>query len=289
MTITEAALPVRGDVVSWKATDSGEISGYLSVFNHVDQEDDVVMPGAFADVIDEWRRSGEPMPLLADHDRSTGGVIGRVVELVEDRIGVKFRARFASTPKAQDVRTKVLEGHVKGVSYGYVAGRRPGWHQGRAVKFIDRIEKLFEVTISPWPVNRLAAITSAKAGAAWPTMPLPAASEVVTVAETIRRSHEALARAEMQHKARWLEAHGWPGSAIVEAVGVERAYEMAMTAYEAARPEREAAEERKATARAQARAEVAWQRGYAEIHQRAAQPCGRCRGCRHQLGQCDYR
>jgi HK97 family phage prohead protease len=225
------------------------------------------------------------MPLLADHERSTSGVIGRVIALAEDTIGVKFRARFGSTAKAQEIRRNVLEGHIKGVSYGYLAERRPGWHEGRAVTFIDRIRRLVEVTISPWPVNRLAQVTGAKAGPYTPAMPLPAASRVLTVSQQILEHHDRPRRQELARKARFTEDVGWPPRSIVDAVGVEAAYGMAMV--HAAGQARVDDERTKAQRQAQRDAEAA--RQLDEIHERAARPCGRCHGCRHQLGRCDYR
>src|SRR6266581_1150808 len=89
----------------WKAVtggDSGELSGYMSVFNVLDQEGDVVVPGAFKKTFADWNRAKAPMPLIADHQTSTDGVIGSVTHMAEDGVGAKIRARFSSTQKAQN-------------------------------------------------------------------------------------------------------------------------------------------------------------------------------------------
>ena len=64
----------------WKAADdtgNGELSGYLSVFNVLDQGGDVVVPGAFKRTFDGWNRSKTRMPLIDGHQLTGEGVIGR--------------------------------------------------------------------------------------------------------------------------------------------------------------------------------------------------------------------
>jgi HK97 family phage prohead protease len=141
----------------WKAAgDSGELEGYASVFNNIDDVGDVVLPGAFKKTLDSWSRAKQPLPLIADHQLSTDGVIGSVVRAAEDHFGLKVRARFSSTPKAQSVRTNMLEGHIKGMSFTYEPRRSyPGEKNGRRVRFLQEL-RLFEVTVSPFPVNELA-------------------------------------------------------------------------------------------------------------------------------------
>jgi HK97 family phage prohead protease len=148
----------------WKAAgDSGELEGYASVFNNVDQGGDVVLPGAFKKTLDGWSRARQPMPLLADHQLSTDGVIGSVVHAVEDHFGLKVRARFSSIPKAQDIRTRMIEGHLRGMSFTYEPKRSyRGEKDGKQVRFLQEV-RIYEATVTPFPMNELA-LASAKAG-----------------------------------------------------------------------------------------------------------------------------
>lgn len=161
-------LPVE---VDWKAGASpGEVEGFASVFGNVDLEGDVVMPGAFRKTISDWKHASQPMPLIADHQLDTDGVIGSVVDLAErargQLAGLWFKARFARTQKAQDVRQNVLDGHIRGTSFTYEPIRwRPGTGSigGKAVRrFLDEL-RAWEITLSPFPVNQLAGVTDAKA------------------------------------------------------------------------------------------------------------------------------
>jgi HK97 family phage prohead protease len=151
--------------VEWKTTagsGTGELEGYASVFGNVDQDGDVVLPGAFRKTLADWSRSRQPLPLIADHDLTTGGVIGSVKQAREDGIGLRIRAGFSSDPKAQSIRTKMIEGHLKGMSFTYQAVKHyMGQMAGKSARFLQEV-KLFEATVTPFPMNTLA-VASAKA------------------------------------------------------------------------------------------------------------------------------
>jgi HK97 family phage prohead protease len=148
----------------WKATgDAGELEGYVSVFNNVDQGGDVVLPGAFKKTLADWSNARQPLPLIADHQLTTEGVIGSVVQAREDTYGLNVRARFSSIPKAQEIRTRMIEGHVRGMSFTYEPKRsHMGEKDGRRVRYLQEV-RIFEATITPFPMNQLA-LASAKAG-----------------------------------------------------------------------------------------------------------------------------
>lgn len=155
-------------VLEWKtAGSSGELEGYASVFGNVDQGGDVVLPGAFRKTLADWSRSKQPLPLIADHDLTTDGVIGSVREAREDAVGLKIRAGFSSDPKAQSVRVKMIEGHLSGMSFTYQAIKHyMGQVAGKSARFLQEL-KLFEATVTPFPMNTLA-LASAKADSAKP-------------------------------------------------------------------------------------------------------------------------
>jgi HK97 family phage prohead protease len=137
----------------WKTAgdSSGELEGYVSVFNNVDLGNDVVLPGAFKKTLGDWARARQPLPLIADHNLTTDGVIGSVADAKEDGHGLWVRARFSSDQRAQSVRTKMIEGHVRGMSFTYEAIKHyMGSLAGKSVRFLQEI-KLFEATITPVP------------------------------------------------------------------------------------------------------------------------------------------
>jgi HK97 family phage prohead protease len=151
--------------VEWKTAAGagpGELEGYASVFGNVDQGGDVVLPGAFRNTLRYWAKQAQPLPLIADHQLSTDGVIGSVHDAREDATGLRVRARFSADPKAQSIRGKMIEGHIRGLSFTYEAVKHHlGTVAGKSVRYLQEL-KLFEATVTPFPMNELA-IGSAKA------------------------------------------------------------------------------------------------------------------------------
>jgi hypothetical protein len=85
-----------------------------------------------------------------------------VREAREDQTGLWIKAGFSSDPKAQSVRTKMIEGHLRGMSFTYDAVKHyMGQQAGKAVRYLQEL-KLFEATVTPFPMNTLA-MAAAKA------------------------------------------------------------------------------------------------------------------------------
>lgn len=149
--------------VEWKAADDGTVEGYASTFGNVDLQGDVVVKGAFKKTISERVKNGD-VALLADHNPSTRDVLGTVIQAREDEKGLRFRAKFSSVASAQEVRTKLLEGHLKKLSIGYSP---INWEYGRGkddepVRLLKEV-KLYEVSVVVFPANPQAAVSSVKA------------------------------------------------------------------------------------------------------------------------------
>jgi HK97 family phage prohead protease len=141
----------------WKSLDSGELEGYAAIFNIPDDESDVIRPGAFRKTLNDRRQSGQPLPLLADHNLSTDGVIGSVTHAAEeDQHGLRVRAKFSGIAKAQDIRARMVEGHIRGMSFTYQTIRsRAGTLAGKAVRYLEEL-RLFEATVTPFPMHPMA-------------------------------------------------------------------------------------------------------------------------------------
>lgn len=150
------ALPVE-----WKADPaSGGLVGYASTFGNVDLGGDLVAPGAFAATIADIKANG--IPLLADHRADTASVLGTIHDAEEDTTGLQVRARFSSAPSAQEVRTKLLEGHLGKMSIGYEAlDYAYEQRDGQQVRILTQI-KLWEVSVVVMPMNPEAVIAGVK-------------------------------------------------------------------------------------------------------------------------------
>jgi len=82
-------------------------------------------------------------------------VIGSVHDAREDATRPAGAGPVSSDQKAQSVRTKMVEGPPEGMSFTYQAVKHYlGQHAGKSARFLQEL-KLFEVTVSPFPINEL--------------------------------------------------------------------------------------------------------------------------------------
>ena len=140
---------------------SGTLEGYASVFGNVDLGGDVVVPGAFTKTIAE--RLGKKMIKLYDCHKTYDGcgpVIGVVEDAKEDNYGLWFKARFSSVQLAQDIRTKVKEGILNALSFGFDV-MQDSLDKSKNIRYLKEL-KLYEVSVVPWGMNPKAAIEGVK-------------------------------------------------------------------------------------------------------------------------------
>ena len=115
------AVPVKVKADATDGLEDGQFDALVSVFGNVDSYGDVVMPGAFADTLAEWKASGNPIPVLWSHQiGDPDSHIGYVVDAVETEKGLQVRAQLdLDEPKAAKVY-KLLKGRrVTQFSFSY--------------------------------------------------------------------------------------------------------------------------------------------------------------------------
>jgi len=103
-----------------KGLDStGEFSGYASVFDVVDSGNDMVVKGAFAESLRERNKSGDPFPILWQHD--TKEPLGPYHEVREDEKGLFVRGKLLvnTVAKAKEAYSLLESKTVTGLSIGY--------------------------------------------------------------------------------------------------------------------------------------------------------------------------
>jgi HK97 family phage prohead protease len=158
----DGVVPVRWDVAK-AGDDPGTLTGWASVYNTIDRQEDVVIPGAFKKTLAEWRTSKRVIPLTLDHKKNAEGVIGSLVKAEDTPLGLRTTFRFASTPDAQTARVKAREGHLTGLSVeGGAVNPTVQVVDGRPVRLLKEIA-LMSVGLSPFPANTGALVTVAKA------------------------------------------------------------------------------------------------------------------------------
>ena len=166
MTIERLRIGVDGVVpVQWEAEksgDSGTLTGWASVYNVVDQQDDVVLPGAFRKTLSEWRASKRVIPLTKDHTNTTDGVIGSLAKVEDTAYGLKTTFAFSSDPDAQKIRTRAREGHLNGLSiWGAIHQKSMDTVAGKSVRLLKELGLAF-VGLTPMPANTDSLVLTAK-------------------------------------------------------------------------------------------------------------------------------
>lgn len=141
--------------------DFGFVEGYASVFNNVDLGGEVVVKGAFAKSLKERLKKGM-IKLYDSHMVYAGSetVIGLVEDAKEDEYGLWFRARFSSVQRAQDVRTKIREGVLNALSFGYEV-IKDDVDEAKKVRYLKEL-RIYEISVVPWGMNPKAMIEAVK-------------------------------------------------------------------------------------------------------------------------------
>ena len=134
------------------ASDSGEFEAVLSVPT-LDRDGEIIDPFAFA-----------PLPskitIDIDHGMSVASTVGSGTPFYAPDGTLMFRGAFASTARAQEVRTLVKEGHVDRMSVAYRAARYEIDPEDGIMHL--RSGELLNAAIVPVPSNREAEILSVK-------------------------------------------------------------------------------------------------------------------------------
>jgi HK97 family phage prohead protease len=137
---------------------NGSFSGYGSVFGVLDRSGEIVVKGAFAETIPEFKQHGF---IAVAHDWDALPVAS-VRDCYEDDRGLFIDAEFHSTPAAQAARTYVRERLQRkksvGLSIGYWVRDSAPSREGLLLKQID----LAEISLVSVPANPQAGVGRAK-------------------------------------------------------------------------------------------------------------------------------
>lgn len=169
---------------------TGSFEGYGSTFGHVDSYGDRIMPGAYADTIENFLKRGAS---LLSHDWASLP-IGTITEAKEDSIGLWLLSHYHSIQSAQDARTVAKEridrGANVGLSIGYMA---TDWKYVREegadwpIRELLAIE-LFEISQVLVPADSYAGVNGVKSGIPF----VDEAEELVTSAESFVKRSQAI-------------------------------------------------------------------------------------------------
>ena len=140
-----------------KASSSGQLEGYASLFGVTDSYGDVVDAGAFDATLADWKGKGRLPPMLWSHNQTEP--IGAWTAMAPDSKGLHVKGKLASKGKAAEVRELLDMQAVDGASIGYlpvVEDYRDGVNHLREIR-------LFEISLCVLPAladARVAALKS---------------------------------------------------------------------------------------------------------------------------------
>ena len=150
----------RSFVLELKAADDGTVEGYGSVFDVVDNYDDVIAKGAFKASLDAHKAAGTMPAMLWQHDASQP--IGIWTEMVEDSRGLRIKGMLAlETTKGKEVHALLKLGALNGLSIGFMS-KQWGYDRDTDVRTLTEVD-LWEVSLVTFPANQKARVTNVKA------------------------------------------------------------------------------------------------------------------------------
>ena len=140
--------------------DSGEFAGYAAAFGNVDLGGDVILPGAFAKTLSDFKNRSSQPALLWSHDHSMP--IGRILSLQEDQKGLLMQGKLTLATRAGSEAYALLkDGAMGGMSIGYSIPDGGAQYDAntRLLKELD----LYEISLVAVPMNPKAQVTAVKA------------------------------------------------------------------------------------------------------------------------------
>lgn len=138
-------------------TTNGLIEGYASTFGTVDGAGDTVLPGAFAESLEN---RSTPVRMFYQHDRSQ--VIGKWLEIREDDVGLFVVGEL--TPGhtlANDVYASLKHGAIDGLSIGFRPAKDGMKKIAGGGRILGKVD-LVEISAVTLPANTEATILNVK-------------------------------------------------------------------------------------------------------------------------------
>ena len=137
----------------------GVFAGYASVFNALDQQNEIVAAGAFARTLRQAARQNRMPAMLWMHDPTLP--IGLWTRISEDRNGLAVEGRLClRTQKGVEAYELLKLGALTGLSIGYrVAQSRVD--AAKKARVLTDVE-LFEISLVTFPANEAARVDEVK-------------------------------------------------------------------------------------------------------------------------------
>lgn len=140
--------------------EDGFFSGYGAVFGNLDWYNDIILPGAFKNTLNNWSTKGKFPPVLWNH--STNEPIGVYTKLIEDEKGLYVEGKLLidDVPRAKSTHALLKVGAIDGLSIGYRTVKS-SYNENTDIRELIEVD-LGEVSIVTTPANNQSIVTSVK-------------------------------------------------------------------------------------------------------------------------------
>ncbi|MBI6558122.1 HK97 family phage prohead protease [Pseudomonas syringae] len=136
----------------------GIFEGYASVFNVVDGDGDIILPGAFAQALKTQTRA---VAMFFNHRRNEIPV-GKWLDLSEDSVGLHVRGELTpGNPQSEALKAAMIHGTVGGMSVGFSAAKADVEQIATGYSF-KNATRLSEISICTFPANEQAMVSTLK-------------------------------------------------------------------------------------------------------------------------------
>lgn len=140
--------------------DQGQFTGYGNVYGIVDDGDDIVQAGAFAESLADWQSKGRMPPVLWQH--SSRDPIGAYTAISEDGTGLRVQGQLCmDTQRGKEAFALLKMSAISGLSIGFMT-REDSFDQKTGVRTIKKAD-LWECSLVTFPQNDAARVSTVKA------------------------------------------------------------------------------------------------------------------------------
>lgn len=180
--------------------DTGEFTGYASVFDVIDHYRDVIRKGAFLESLKDWAAKGALPPLLWQHNSALP--IGPHLEMKEDDHGLWVHAHLLmdDIPEAKRAHVLLKKKVIRGMSIGFDIGDDGMEFDGKlGIWNLTKLD-LWENSLVTFPANPEAQVDEVKSCLAGGKLPPPSVFEGVLRDAGFTRK-----------QAKFITSHGYTG------------------------------------------------------------------------------